>query len=44
MSRAILEARRVVLLDEASSSLDVISDSEMQQALRKAFGPEVTVS
>ena len=44
MARALLQTdRKIVALDEASSSLDMLSDSEMQRALRKAFGPQITL-
>ena len=37
LARALLRKRKILVLDEASSSLDIASDARMQEVLRRAF-------
>ena len=43
MARAVLQKRRIMCLDEASSALDMQSDEIIRQTVRKAFEREVTM-
>ena len=43
MTRALLRKRKILLLDEASSSLDAESDRNLQSALRSGFKRDCTI-
>jgi ABC-type protease/lipase transport system fused ATPase/permease subunit len=43
LARALLRDAKVVLLDEASASVDPATDQALQRAIREALGPEVTL-
>lgn len=44
MARALLRDRKILVLDEASSSLDVATDATIQKVLREAFAGRTIIA